>query len=246
MTNNITGFIAPVTQSNDSHSGNYSVKMEMMAAMSALLQPVITVGEYGYGIPVSQRYSTISFYYKYFPTTSTVSLTISVGMYKNNQLIGVAVGTTKAGSGSYKKMTSTINYSGQQIPDLATIYVTLIDSLFNPSSVGSYAIVDDFYFDQLIQINDEKSDNFGFSLDQNYPNSFNSTTKISWHSPVSGWQSLKVYNILGVEVATLVNENKPSGSYSIQFDAKALPGGVYFYKIQMKGYSAVKKMSLLK
>ena len=56
MTNNITGYVEPVTQSNDAHSGNYSVKMEMMIAMSSLLQPVITVGEYGLGFPVSQRY----------------------------------------------------------------------------------------------------------------------------------------------------------------------------------------------
>ena len=220
--------------------------MEMMIAMSSLLQPVITVGEYGLGFPVSQRYSTISFYYKYYPTTSSVGLVISVGMYKNNQLIGVAVGSTKAGSGSFKKMTSSINYSGSQTPDLATIYVTLIDSFFNPSSSGSYAIVDDFYFDQLIGINNEKSGYFGFLLEQNYPNPFNSSTNISWQSPVSDWQSLKVYNILGVEVATLVNEVKPSGSHSIRFHAKALPGGVYFYKIQIKDYTAVRKMILLK
>ena len=61
-----------------------------------------------------------------------------------------------------------------------------------------------------------------FALSQNYPNPFNPSTKISWQSPVSGWQTLKVYDILGNEVATLVNEFREAGSYEIEFSAKAI------------------------
>ena len=59
----------------------------------------------------------------------------------------------------------------------------------------------------------------GYSLSQNYPNPFNPSTKISWQSPVSGWQSLRVYDILGREIATLVNEFRPAGKYEVNWNA---------------------------
>jgi protocatechuate 3,4-dioxygenase beta subunit len=85
-----------------------------------------------------------------------------------------------------------------------------------------------------------------FELSQNYPNPFNPSTTISWQSPVSGFQTLKVYNILGVEVATLVNEWKEAGSYTINFDASQLTSGTYFYKLTIGNFSQVRKMMLIK
>lgn len=90
----------------------------------------------------------------------------------------------------------------------------------------------------------------GFSLEQNYPNPFNPTTKVSWQSPVSSWQTLKVYDLLGNEVATLVDEYKEAGFYEISFDASGLSSGIYFYKLEIKGdksfYTDMKKMILMK
>jgi hypothetical protein len=92
-----------------------------------------------------------------------------------------------------------------------------------------------------------------FSLEQNYPNPFNPSTKISWQSPVSGWQTLKVYDVLGNEVTTLLNEYKETGSYEIEFDATGLTSGVYFYRLQIypdkngaNGFVESKKMILMK
>jgi Secretion system C-terminal sorting domain len=85
-----------------------------------------------------------------------------------------------------------------------------------------------------------------FSLGQNYPNPFNPTTKISWQSPVSTLQILKVYDNLGRVVATLSNEYKPAGNYSVDFNASNLPSGVYYYKLTAGNFSSVKKMILLK
>ena len=70
-----------------------------------------------------------------------------------------------------------------------------------------------------------------FSLLQNFPNPFNPSTKISWQSPVSSWQTLKVFDVLGNEVATLVNEEKEAGSYEVEFNAEKLSSGVYFYQL---------------
>jgi hypothetical protein len=85
-----------------------------------------------------------------------------------------------------------------------------------------------------------------FLLEQNFPNPFNPVTKISWQSPVSGWQTLKIYDVLGSEVATLVNEFKTAGQYEVDFDASRLSSGVYFYRIEAGEFSAVKKMIHLK
>ncbi len=85
-----------------------------------------------------------------------------------------------------------------------------------------------------------------FELEQNYPNPFNPGTTISWQSPVSSWQTLKVYDILGNEVATLVNEYKPAGNYEVIFDASNLPSGIYIYRIMAGDFIQSKKMILIK
>ncbi|MBK7629453.1 MAG: T9SS type A sorting domain-containing protein [Ignavibacteriales bacterium] len=85
-----------------------------------------------------------------------------------------------------------------------------------------------------------------FKLDQNYPNPFNPSTKISWQSPVSSHQSLKIYDVLGNEVATLVNEYKSAGSYEIVFNASKLSSGIYFYRFTAGSFVQTKKMILIK
>ena len=85
-----------------------------------------------------------------------------------------------------------------------------------------------------------------FSLSQNYPNPFNPSTAISYSLPKSGNVILRVFNILGNEVATLVNEDKDAGQYKVEFDASNLSSGIYFYKIQAGSFAETKKMILLK
>jgi hypothetical protein len=90
-----------------------------------------------------------------------------------------------------------------------------------------------------------------YILYQNYPNPFNPTTKISWQSPVSGWQSLKVYDVLGNEVATLVDEYRTAGNYEVDFNighnsSPALASGIYYYQLKVGDFVKTKKMILLK
>ncbi|MBE0538217.1 MAG: T9SS type A sorting domain-containing protein [Ignavibacterium sp.] len=85
-----------------------------------------------------------------------------------------------------------------------------------------------------------------FVLEQNFPNPFNPNTKISWQSPVGGHHTLIVYDVIGNEVATLVNEYKPAGAYEVIFDPSSLSSGVYFYKLVVDKFSSVKKMILMR
>jgi len=85
-----------------------------------------------------------------------------------------------------------------------------------------------------------------FLLGQNFPNPFNPTTTIKYSIPASGYVSLKVYDIIGNEVAKLVDETKPAGNYQIDFDASMLNSGIYFYKMQSGNFMDTKKLILLK
>jgi len=85
-----------------------------------------------------------------------------------------------------------------------------------------------------------------FSLSQNYPNPFNPSTTINYSIPENAKVSLKVYNLLGQEIATLVNENMPAGDYSISWNAQNEPSGIYFYTIKVGEYSKTNKMIFLK
>lgn len=85
-----------------------------------------------------------------------------------------------------------------------------------------------------------------FELKQNYPNPFNPSTKISWQSPVSSLQTLKVYDVIGNEVSVLIDEWKEAGNHSVNFDAAGLPSGVYLYKLTAGNYIETKKMMLVR
>ncbi|MFA6467271.1 MAG: T9SS type A sorting domain-containing protein [Bacteroidota bacterium] len=85
-----------------------------------------------------------------------------------------------------------------------------------------------------------------FALDQNYPNPFNPTTNISFAVPVRSNVRLTVFNVVGQEVATLVNETMETGNHVVPFNASALASGVYFYKLSAGSFTSVKKMMLLK
>ncbi|MGE5437716.1 MAG: T9SS type A sorting domain-containing protein [Syntrophothermus sp.] len=85
-----------------------------------------------------------------------------------------------------------------------------------------------------------------YSLEQNYPNPFNPSTRISYNLLSSGMTTIKIYDVLGKEIATLVNEYQTSGSHYVDFKAEGLNSGVYFYKINSGEYTEVKKMVFIK
>jgi hypothetical protein len=85
-----------------------------------------------------------------------------------------------------------------------------------------------------------------YNLEQNYPNPFNPETQISFDIPKAGFVSLKIYDVVGKEITTLVNEVKNPGSYKVDFDGASLGSGTYFYKLESNGFVTTKKMMLIK
>jgi hypothetical protein len=132
--------------------------------------------------------------------------------------------------GMYKRVTTTDVFGGINTYK----YVRQLEQLIGPDEVGEI-------FSNKIQ---------GFVLSQNYPNPFNPSTTIRYSIPIAGNVTLKVFDILGKEIATLVNEEKPAGEYEVEFSAtgggRNLPSGIYFYQLQSGSYVETKKMILLR
>ena len=85
-----------------------------------------------------------------------------------------------------------------------------------------------------------------YSLYQNYPNPFNPSTTITWQMPESGNVTLKIYDVLGREITTLINEELTVGKHETVFDASQLSSGIYFYQLKAGSFVQTKKMILIK
>ncbi len=85
-----------------------------------------------------------------------------------------------------------------------------------------------------------------YKLFQNFPNPFNPTTRISYTIKKEGNVSLSVFNLVGQEIAVLVNEKQTKGNYEVEFNASDLTSGVYLYKLQINGFTSVKRMTVIK
>jgi hypothetical protein len=121
----------------------------------------------------------------------------------------------------------------------------------NEVSIGNYSYrLKQIDFDGSYKYSNEIEVNVNspleFSLEQNYPNPFNPITGIRYIVKDRGLVSLKVYDILGTEIVSLVNEVKEPGVYSVSFNGLNYPSGVYLYKINVNNYVSVKKMLLVK
>ncbi|MEP0860038.1 MAG: T9SS type A sorting domain-containing protein [Ignavibacterium sp.] len=113
---------------------------------------------------------------------------------------------------------------------------------------GRLLVFDGTNLSIITDVNDAQHLSFvnTFALYQNYPNPFNPVTKIIWQSPISGRQTLKVYDLLGNEIATLVDAYLEAGIYEFEFNASTLPSGVYFYQLKSGDFIQTRKMVLLR
>ncbi len=102
------------------------------------------------------------------------------------------------------------------------------------------------YIPKITSIDNEQSEVAAYALEQNYPNPFNPKTIIEYKIPLSSFLELKVYDVLGNEIAVLVNANQPEGIYEVEFNAENLPSGVYFYTLTSGNFRDTKKLILLK
>jgi hypothetical protein len=126
------------------------------------------------------------------------------------------------------------------------VYYAFALGVDEQTMMANIAAAEQKYLGLITAIDDIKLSSNEFSLGKNSPNPFNNSTTINYQLPDAGFVSLKIYNTIGNEVATLVNSNQTKGPHSIQFDAKDLPGGVYFCTLSYNDQVRTNKIMLVK
>lgn len=245
VSGNVEGFTF-VTPSGNPLSGQFAARLETKSIMGNLVPAVLSAGSDGEGFPVSQRHGQLSFYYKFSKTVNTAYLFVSVGFKKGEDGIGAGVLAINTPADNYTPVTIPVTYINEEIPDLGVILIQVTDQNLSPAASGSYAEIDDLSFSILTDVNDESAGVNDFSLEQNFPNPFNPSTRINYQIAKDNFVTLKVYDIIGNEVAALVNNQQPAGKYSVDFNSANLPSGVYLYRLQAGNYIQTRKMTLIK
>ena len=182
-------------------------------------------------------------------TWTTNNATTFFTSYAENSQGHLFVGTSNSGQGvfrstDYAETWEQIN-DGLPIMDIRSIAVDDQDYLY----AGSWGMsIFKTTTSTLTAVSDNRTEPTDYLLEQNYPNPFNPATRIQYAVSSRQFVTLKVYDILGSEVATLVNEYKPAGRYNVEFtmNNEQLSSGVYFYRLTAGSYSAVRKMVYLK
>jgi hypothetical protein len=119
-------------------------------------------------------------------------------------------------------------------------------SASNQYGTGLWSTPWNFVTLSTTHIEDTLALKFSFKLDQNFPNPFNPTTMIHFLVGNRRFVSLKVYDVIGNEITTLINEEKPAGQYEIEFNVAGQPSGIYFYQLRSGNFVETRKMILLK
>src|SRR5574338_1717231 len=243
-TNNFPSVWTTVSRTSTAHSGSFAAKLEITNFNGGHMFPVLSTT-----FQVNQTYTSINGYYQFHPTNSEVVFAIFAFFFKDG-LSASGVFEIETASESYSSFNMFIEGSNE-VADSVMLQIQILSESTTDPGIGSYALIDQLSFGQTTDVENSEQLPLSFNLEQNYPNPFNPNTKISWQSPVSGWQTLKVYDILGNEVATLVDEYRNAGNYEIDFNslktvhATSLPSGIYFYRLQAGDYVETKKMILL-
>lgn len=146
---------------------------------------------------------------------------------------------------TFRDQTSSMNYKYKLAKGIGYVYTESWELIYQGHKLR-YARVNGIEYGTPVGIAQSTEIPTNYILYQNYPNPFNPITNINYEIPVASKVSLKIYNLLGAEIGTIVNKYQTAGKYNYIFDGKLLSTGVYFYRIEAGKYSSTRKMLLLK
>jgi hypothetical protein len=251
VSSNINSLVINVTQSTTAFEGSSSVRGEVVVIpfSTALLAPFVQSGPGGTGFSVSQRYVSVTGNYQFSPLGGD-RFALDFVLYKGGvDGTHVAVGAAVLGvTSGWQSFNIPFAYLTSDVPDWCVLNVSINGPVTGTDlHLGSWMLVDNLAFSNLTAV--EEQDNNRpeiFSLKQNYPNPFNPSTTISYSLSKSSYVKLRVYNILGKELTTLVDGFQSAGNHSAHFLASNMASGIYFYRLEAEGYTAMKQMLLVK
>ncbi len=258
-----------LTPTTLAHSGNLAAQGTVVSGMQGTVVPTLYAGVEGQGFAYALHPRQFSCWYKFAtPVSSGDYLLISVTLSTDGAAktpVASGLGIIRTPALSFNKFFIPLSWISAKVPDSAIVRISIArDDPTTPSVTGSLFVLDDMAFEGLTDVQEDITLPRTAGLEQNYPNPFNPTTTIGFSvPPLSGRDGgisdiglvkLAVYDVLGREVAVLVNEQKSAGSYEVKFSAKSgsasggdgrnLASGVYFYRLTAGPFSAMKKMVL--
>jgi hypothetical protein len=248
FTTDIPGLSDGVSQAGSAYNSSWCVKLEVNDVGGNPYPPFLTSidATTQLGHPVSEKHGSLHGYYKSNPLGND-DLIVVIGMnVGQSNTVGAGAGVLGAAS-SWTEFNIPIYYTpGSPDPDNVLIYFTVADTATGTATISSEAYVD--FIDLTAPSSVEQLDGLptDFNLRQNYPNPFNPSTNIEYIIPEASFVQLKVYDILGNEVATLVNEEQTAGTYRADFTAQNLASGFYVAQLRAGNFVKTIKMTLMK
>jgi len=230
--------VASITKSTDAHSGSSALRGEVKSFYGNPVTPILFAGSAASGIPCTSRAGSLKGYYKFGPAASSEDeFEVDVILYKSNwvtDIVGAGSWSTGTSATSYTQFAVPIDYITGDSPDSAYIMISLQGSGGSDAQVGSYFLLDDLSFGPATAIEGSGTRQPAqFKLFQNYPNPFNPTTDVSFSVPSNGRALLKVFNVMGQQVATLFDRPVSAGNtYHAVFNGTGEPSGVYFSRLE--------------
>jgi hypothetical protein len=246
FTSDIFGLIAGISESSDAHDGNSSCEMTVVDFGGSAWPPfLVSIDMAGNGHPVSQQHGSLQGWYKFNPTGGewlyvTVTMTSS-----DSTAVGAGGIVIMSPASGWTQFTAPRTYFSSDDPVETYIYFALIDSN-GTGTIGSSALIDHLSFTGPSSVEQIDPTPEEFTLKQNFPNPFNPSTTIEYSLPEASYVELKVYDILGNEIATLVSEEQNAGLYRADFTADNLASGFYIAQLRVGENVKTIKMSLLK
>ena len=240
-----------VTKTTDAHSGQYAAIVQTgYVSVSGFLSygrfEKIGQTNYFYGWPFTARPDTLRFWYKFIPAGNDTGLAaIVLSKWNGNHVvIGLGLMPVFNNIASYTMAEIPIEYYSSETPD--TIMISFVSSFNSNPTAGTMLFIDDISLDYPTGVKEITSNTPETFLLTAYPNPFNPSTTIRYQIPEMSFVTIKVYDVLGNEIATIVNEEKTIGSYEVEFDASELTSGIYFYQLKAEDFIETKKMILIK
>ena len=199
-----------------------------------------------YGLAFSQNQT------QYDTTYNSIWQILSTDESSSTEIVSIdAYGTLRLQSGDYDCLRMRRDHSGYG--DKEFVFMTnesIFLDVFTSAASLDTGLVDGglqiFFPASFVDVKNEKAPVAEFYLAQNYPNPFNPSTTISYQIKEQGLVQVKIFNLIGQEVATLVNEVKSAGAHKINWNADKFPSGVYFYQLQAGSFTQTKRMILMK
>jgi len=243
-TNN--GLYTFITKVTTAHGGTSAVQGSVVNTGGFNMFPsLMSEATTGKGFTISQRYAAVHGYYQFVPVGGDF-LMVSYLAEKAGAGVGAGSFVETQPQAVYKEFVANILYPGPDVPDEGTITVTINHAGGFPN-VGSTFIIDDLSFGPATGVTAAPDGApTSFRLEQNYPNPFNPTTNIVYDVPSQSRVTLTVLDVLGRELAVLVDQVQSPGRYKAIFDASGLASGVYFYRLASGSFVQVHRMMLLR